>query len=1246
MLLRPRSIVNAARLAPRILTVLALAFATIGQAAIASPPAQAVRDALTQAASTRLPPDARLARFTVALTALDVLAPQEVLTRLTALSRSDEPRVARRAILEITRLTGEGPSPAAPTSFDLCAIRPGEGTPLDALIAAHRGAFERPASCVASSTAFPWPLLPAPETSLHHLRVPAAGASELFLSAEGDLVISTVDARGVHTWLGHQVGLRAPRQALGSSADQLSLRLPEETALVLITVATPHPRTRISIAFDTPPSASTGVGTVVSGPPTGPLRPLPTLGDDDLFGHAARRLLGLPDLGSPLEERLGLALNGTPKRPLRPNAADLVLCLPAITRLDQRASLTGLYLTRLPPGGYSHERALLELASAHLALDRGQVQRARAWLDSLALHPDASLRDELRRLGARIARYEGHPEDTIAAYGVADLSVPTDLTEVNATSAPNGLATLGGASTLDRLELAQAATELGRADLSAALRRELAATFPGRLDLGTAALAALVGSGQISDALALADSLADRHPRPLIQLDAAERHLARDTAASRERALVLTRRALEGLSSSADADALVRAGLLFEALDEPRASRETFARALAASPGHPSARHHLERLDSRTAARNPLTLDALALAETPVLDPEAPFEVLGEETVVQVAGDGTTTRWVRRVLRAQRVPDRREARTHRIRFDPSRESVTVVGAHIHHVGTPAGRGRKESVVERHVHSLTEDWYGLYYDLRQLSIPFDRLDRDDLIEVSWRVDPVGQLFPGVVELFEVLSDRIPKHFVRFTVEHPASLDLRHRLALPPGHGGQFTVNESIDGDLHRLVLEGRGLPPLPVEPLSPGAAEVAPVWQVTSFATWDALARWYLRLIEPSRVPTMAMRELVASLSAGRSKDELIRALTTWVTREIRYVGLEFGIHGYRPYRTDEVFSRRFGDCKDKATLLVTLLSLAGVDAQVVLTRTRKQGRLDGALPTLALFDHAIVWLPSRLQLVDPTAIHHGLGELPREDQGAQILVLRDQADTTPDLELSAIDPASRNGIVGRYAVTLDRLGRGGLSAQVSMLGINAPLYRSMLLEPATRSKRMEEVLNRRYPGLSLSSLEVSDPADHHRPVDLVFTAEIPRLASRADGGQGLQIPRPAGVDGQLERLAPDAVRHLPLLLGPPMRWHLRFRYVFPEGYRATRLPEGGEGQSRFGHYRVVWSADGHAIDVETELELTVDQVSAADYPALRSFLEAFDRTVAPALIAAPPTPTPTPPAAPPTAPPTTSRGVQ
>ena len=157
---------------------------------------------------------------------------------------------------------------------------------------------------------------------------------------------------------------------------------------------------------------------------------------------------------------------------------------------------------------------------------------------------------------------------------------------------------------------------------------------------------------------------------------------------------------------------------------------------------------------------------------------------------------------------------------------------------------------------------------------------------------------------------------------------------------------------------------------------PGVGEIAPYLHVSTYASWNDVGAWYWRLVEESaRAPTTRSAGPRAALvKRGMTDAERVRAVYDFVVSDTRYVGLEFGIHGYKPYKVTQVLARRFGDCKDKAALMVALLREVGVAAELVLVRTRRGGHLDTEPASLAIFDHAIVYVPEA-------------GSLPRRDGG-------------------------------------------------------------------------------------------------------------------------------------------------------------------------------------------------------------------------------------------------------------------
>lgn len=904
----------------------------------------------------------------------------------------------------------------------------------------------------------------------------------------------------------------------------------------------------------------------------------------------ARRSVGLPDRGDPGEGLLEELL-------LAPEVATLparavLLALAGVAREEAQASV----LLHLHGAKGAREEPILTAALAQLAVRSGQVTRARELFASAqaALAPDLA-----RVLGSEIERYDARAE------------VGWRRIEARAQAADAPEAVLR--------EAARAAVEAGLRDRAEALLRRLAGALPGRVEHRAAHAQALVSLGRGADAVDAYAILADERPdAPGYRLEAARLALV---VGQGERARALLEAAL--LTAGERPDIYEAVGAQWEELGDLARAESAYERALALRPASPSVRARLERLAGAAPAPWSTGRADEALLATPPLDPDAPVEVLAEERVFDVRADGSVTRWVRRVIRVQRVPDDRDGRVVSIEFDPSREDVRVLEARV------LRDGLARAVPERELRSLSEAWYGLYYDLRELRVPFDDLRAGDVVEMSWRVDATGQLFAGVVGLVEPLTERAPKHRLRVELRAPRALRLVTRLHEPraAGDAGRARLratHEELDGGRERWVVEGDDLPGRVAEPLMPGAAEVGPVWEVTSFHDFEALVRFYGALVAGQKVVTPAMRAFVARAVADASprgvtsETAVLQRLSEAVTRDVRYVGLEFGVHGYKPYRTDEIWGRRFGDCKDQASLLVALLELAGIEARVALVRTRPRGRVADALPNLAHFDHAIVFVPDRGLWIDPTAQSYGVGELPWSDQGAQVLVIDPSAGARAALVETPVDRPEQGGVAGAYSVALQESGAAGLAGTVTFRGAQAPRYRALLADPDTRERNVEELLNGRYPGLKLLSATSSDPADHTRPVALTFNAEVPQLASRV--GATLQVPRPAGGDGHAQRLASTARRVQPLVLGPPTRTALVFHYVLPLGFAAPFLPPTAARASPFGRFSVTWEAHAGTATVSTELVWTVDQVAAADYPAFREFVLAWDEATRPPLV--------------------------
>jgi len=1192
-------------------------------------PADVVVSALAEIRRAPDTPQA-YARFLGLLPSLDALSPEARQRWLERLAGLPAPLLAARARLELLEHFPDGPSVAsvaAELGFlrDWLVLGPGPlADPVDAQAALLAGPPPAPGRSVAGATpprvwstvaafgppgavsAEPFVLREAP-TTVHltsAVTVSRRTRGVLRLGATGDLAVA-LDGRPVGRARG--LGNALPDQLevpldLAAGRHQLLLTLATSNAsraLVYARFTDPAGRalTTVHPVAPTPEDGAWGVANIAAQHSSG-------LGYSSLLARLSRdaqrdpnaaldaavlrRALGLPDDGSseapsPLLEDLLLAL------PDSDAAAPRLIALGHVPREEARASILVHWGTRgvVDPA--------LTLALAQIAAERGQFVRARDLLVQAASAPP----DLLALVRARVDQLDGLPETAFTTLLTAE-GRP-------AVAAPE--------RTL--LTAARAALALDRPDVARDLLATLARAFPGRVEYRAALAQAALTAGDVATAVDAYATLAERRPDlPGYALEAARLAAAAgDPAGARP----LLDRALAAARWSPDLlDALAP---LLITLGDPSAAVDALERSLLLRPASPDARAALERLRTTTPEPSPLETELTpALAATPPLDPAAPFELLADEVVTDVHADGSAIRHVARLMRVQRVPDDRDERTVIIPYDPSRELVRVLHARVHR-----GDLAIANLVRQH-RDVGERWYGLYYDQRELAIPFDDLRPGDIIAVAWRVDAVGQLFPGVFCDLDVLAPNLPTHTLRRTVRAPAALGVRTRLDLPdPALADRLVEShDRLPDGRDSFTVRGHDLPASPREPFMPGLAEVAPVWQLSTFPSWAALASWYAALLDEQRALSPAMRAFAdaavrdATGPAGVSRPRLEAALAAAVTRNVRYVGLEFGVHGFKPYRTDDVWARRFGDCKDQASLLTALLDAAGSAARVALVRTRGLGRLAHPLPNLALFDHAIVFLPDRDLYLDPTAASFGVGELPRADQGALALIAHP---TTTAPTSTPVLPASATGLDGDYSISLHPDGTAGVQGVVTFRGALAPPYRDLLVDPESRDTQLERLLNGRYPGLRLSRAEVSDPTDTSRPLDVTFNAEAPHVAVRTT--DALELSRPAGGDGQAERLASALVRRQPLVLGPPSHTKTAFHYELPLGWTPRELPPSRERTTSMGSFSVRWSADTTVVHVHTALTLATDQVPVADYPAFRAFIQAFDEAVRPPLVLIP-----------------------
>ncbi len=159
--------------------------------------------------------------------------------------------------------------------------------------------------------------------------------------------------------------------------------------------------------------------------------------------------------------------------------------------------------------------------------------------------------------------------------------------------------------------------------------------------------------------------------------------------------------------------------------------------------------------------------------------------------------------------------------------------------------------------------------------------------------------------------------------------------------------------------------------------SPSWFTADPYVSITEYESWERVAAWGLDIFNHYQYSISASLERKIAewhRNSSGDPDKFANLALRFVQDQVRYMGLEIGVYTHQPHAPSEVFDRRFGDCKDKALLLATILRHEHIEAYVALVNTLEKEKLAQDPPAATSFDHAIVALKrsSGFVFVDPT----------------------------------------------------------------------------------------------------------------------------------------------------------------------------------------------------------------------------------------------------------------------------------
>jgi tetratricopeptide (TPR) repeat protein len=504
----------------------------------------------------------------------------------------------------------------------------------------------------------------------------------------------------------------------------------------------------------------------------------------------------------------------------------------------------------------------------------------------------------------------------------------------------------------------------------------------------------------------------------------------------------------------------------------------------------------------------------------------------------------------------------------------------------------------------------------YSDLKQKQLPVRSLRVGDTLEWKARVirtkaEAPGEFWgqedlaaEGTVSLSETIELRVPKgKYVK--VWSPTS-----------------TPKESDEGTTHIYGWTSSQLKPTTgKEADAAREAKKKEVWTAaqelddregklpaiawTTFKSWPDVGAWYAALEEGRTAPDADIKAKVAELIAGKTTDEdKVRAIYGFVSTQLRYIGVAFGIGRYQPHAAPEILANQYGDCKDKHTLLAAMLGVAGFHADAVLIGAGI--RFNDDVPSPASFNHLItqvpvdghvVWLDSTAEI----APYRMLFAIIRDHQALVV-----PASGIARIERTPANPPFASFETMNATGILDQDGVSNSRLTFTLRGDDELSVRSTLRQvaPAQYGQLVQQIANSMGYAGTTSNPDISRPEDTATPLTISYDYKrdkggdwanykiIPQLIP-------LSIPRPDEKDPPVRAIQ----------LGTPRAETSTAAMKLPEGW-AAELPEAVHAKCAYATYDITYRFDKGTVYTERRVQYLQDKVPVADWKTYKKFTDA------------------------------------
>ncbi len=481
-------------------------------------------------------------------------------------------------------------------------------------------------------------------------------------------------------------------------------------------------------------------------------------------------------------------------------------------------------------------------------------------------------------------------------------------------------------------------------------------------------------------------------------------------------------------------------------------------------------------------------------------------------------------------------------------------------------------------------------YDFYTDIRQKRFTMPAVENGCIVEFAYEIENLKPSFTFDYSEIFICRNLYPIEEDILEIVLPSDKAINFKAYIT-----NLVPTISTEGDKKRYVFANLKQKAIVPESRMPDMMdkETFPQIRIWTLRDWSSISSWYNSQFREQMQFSPELADFTRHLVAQKkSKEEKIRAIFNFVSQNIRYIAVLLGPHTHKPHSANDVFHKRYGDCKDKTVLLMTMLNIAGIESMPALVPTHRE-YFDENMPTLGAFNHVIAVVPVNHQMFWLDATNETASyDSPPFIIPSKVFII-EKTGTYRFVTTPAPDQRKDYSTYEAF-FNIDQQGNALAEFHYRYFGKAAEYYRFVYkyLPPEQRRKVFEKR------GIEIQTLNMGSFLETQEPFSIDLRGKIKNLAQVVDPDTMILsnvIPADTYRD-----ITSAQERLYPVVLQPSFFTKETYRYQFPEAFKIKRIPQSFVSTQPYHKRKETYYSKGSTFEVHIENHNLGRKIPTAD----------------------------------------------